>query len=227
MDLIESEIDNIIKSTTQNIDLYNNNVKSDMNDNVNHDVNDDMNNNVNDDMNNNVNDDVSNDNMNDDVNKSSEINNSVIDSDNIEVFNIALHQYLKINEEIKALLDAIKIRNKTKKQLADTIGTYLQANEIRNVNLGGSYKGKKIETKVTYQSKGFSKVNVTKAIYNELKEEADIFDKIMESISKTNIISEKWNIKIVNDKQISAKSKTDVAKQKIDMAEQLLNDEDD
>ena len=150
----------------------------------------------------------------------------LIDSQNIEVFNIALHQYLKIDEEIKALLEAIKLRNKTKKNLAETLGTYLRANEIRNVNLGGSYKGKKLETKVSYSSKGFSKENVTKVLYDELKEEAEVFDKIMESISRTNVITEKWNLKIVSDKEKSAKSKTDKAKNKIDIAEELLNEED-
>jgi len=152
---------------------------------------------------------------------------SVVDSQNIEVFNIALHQYLKIDEEIKVLLEAIKIRNKTKKNLAETLGTYLRANEIRNVNLGGSYKGKKLETKVTYTSKGFSKENVTKVLYDELKEEAEIFDKIMESMSRTNVITEKWNLKIVNEKEKSAKSKSEKAKNKIDIAEELLNEEEE
>ena len=150
-----------------------------------------------------------------------------IDSQNIEVFNIALHQYLKIDEEIKVLLEAIKLRNKTKKNLADTLGTYLRANEIRNVNLGGSYKGKKLETKVTYTSKGFSKENVTKVLYDELKEEAEIFDKIMESMSRTNVITEKWNLKIVNEKQKSTTTKSEKAKNKIDTAEELLNEEEE
>ena len=153
-------------------------------------------------------------------------NNLEIDNQNIEVFNIALHQYLKIDEEIKVLLEAIKLRNKTKKNLAETLSTYLRANEINNVKLGGTYKGKKLESKVVYSSKGFSKENVTQVLYNELKEEADIFDKIMESISKTNTITEKWSIKINSDKQKIAQSKTDKAQTKIDMAEELLNDED-
>ena len=152
---------------------------------------------------------------------------TAIDSQNIEVFNIALHQYLKIDEEIKVLLEAIKLRNKTKKNLADTLGTYLRANEIRNVNLGGSYKGKKLETKVTYTSKGFSKENVTKVLYDELKEEAEIFDKIMESMSRTNVITEKWNLKIVNEKQKSTTTKSEKAKNKIDTAEELLNEEEE
>ena len=151
---------------------------------------------------------------------------SVVDSENIEVFNVALHQYLQIDEEVKALLEAIKIRNKKKKQLSDSLGEYLRANQIRNVNLGGSYKGKKLETKVTYSNKGFSKQTVTEAIYNELKEEEEVFEKIMESISRTNVITEKWNLKIVNEKSIKGKSKIEKAKSKIDMAEELLNEDD-
>ena len=193
MDPVESEIDNIIQATTENIEETTTSQEENKN-------------------NNNP------DNNTDDK--------PIIDSQNIEVFNIALHQYLKIDEEIKALLEAIKLRNKTKKDLAETLGTYLRANEIRNVNLGGSYKGKKLETKVTYSSKGFSKENVTKVLYDELKEEAEVFDKIMESISRTNVITEKWNLKIVSDKEKSTKSKTEKAKNKIDNAEELLNEED-
>jgi len=207
MSHIEEEIDNIIEVTTEN--LYN----MDTNENTNE-------NNI---IETNTNESNSNESNNTESNNAEILG---IDSQNIEVFNIALHQYLKIDEEIKALLEAIKTRNKTKKNLADTIGTYLQANEIRNVNLGGSYKGKKLETKVTYTSKGFSKENITKVLYDELKEEADIFDKIMESISKTNVITEKWNLKIVNEKQNNSKSKIEKSKNKIDMAEELLNEED-
>ena len=191
MDSVETEINNIIETTTQDI-----------------------------------NNSVSNANIVESTLESTTEEKNVIDSQNIEVFNIALHQYLKIDEEIKVLLEAIKLRNKTKKNLADTLGTYLRANEIKNVNLGGSYKGKKLETKVTYSSKGFSKENVTKVLYDELKEEADIFDKIMESISRTNVITEKWNLKIVNEKQKSSGTKIEKAKNKIDNAEELLNEEE-
>lgn len=201
MDPVESEIDSIIKATTQNIGETTNTEGEITNPQEEVDNNNDNNDNSSDDK-------------------------STINSQNIEVFNIALHQYLKIDEEIKALLEAIKLRNKTKKDLAETLGTYLRANEIRNVNLGGSYKGKKLETKVTYSSKGFSKENVTKVLYDELKEEAEVFDKIMESISRTNVITEKWNLKIVSDKEKSTKSKTEKAKNKIDVAEELLNEED-
>ena len=162
------------------------------------------------------------------LNTDEEIENGTkIDSINVEVFNIALHQYLQIQEEIKALLEAIKIRNKKKRQLTESLASYLKENQIVNVNLGGSYKGKKLESKITYSNKGFTKQAVTESIYNELKEQEELFEKIMESIGSKNTITEKWNLKIVNEKKNSSgKTKIERAKTKIDMAEELLNDEE-
>ena len=149
---------------------------------------------------------------------------SLVDDKNVEVFNIALHQYLTIEEEIKALLIAIKDRNKKKRQLGESLSTYLQANQVSTVKLGGSYKGKKLENTVSYNKTGFTKASVTEAIHNELKEDDEIFAKVMESISRKTILKEIWKIKIVNEKQ--GVSKLDKAKTKIDIAEELLNEEE-
>ena len=148
---------------------------------------------------------------------------SLVDDKNVEVFNIALHQYLTIEEEIKALLIAIKDRNKKKRQLGESLSTYLQANQVSTVKLGGSYKGKKLENTVSYNKTGFTKASVTEAIHNELKEDDEVFAKVMESISRKTILKEIWKIKIVNEKQ--GVSKLDKAKTKIDIAEELLNEE--
>lgn len=198
MDPVEAFVDNIIEATTNKLNIdENDEVKTEHN--------------------------TTDDNTTED-NTTEDNTTSEIDSQNVEAFNIALHQYLKIDEEIKALLEAIKLRNKTKKNLAESLSTYLRSHEISNVKLGGSYKGKRLESKVVYSSKGFSKENVTKILCNELKEETEIFEKIMESFGRTNVITEKWNLNITNDKQAVAKTKIEKAKTKIDLAEELLND---
>ena len=150
---------------------------------------------------------------------------NLVDDKNIEVFNIALHQYLTIEEEIKALLIAIKERNKKKRQLGESLSTYLQAKQVTTVKLGGSYKGKKLENIVSEKKTGFTKISVTEAIYNELKEDEEVFAKVMESISRKTVLKEIWKIKIVNEKQ--GISKLDKAKEKIDIAEELLNEDTD
>ena len=64
--------------------------------------------------------------------------------DNVDAFNTALHQYLEIEEEVKVLLSAIKQRNQKKKELGLSLSSYLRENKIKNVNLGGTYQGKKL-----------------------------------------------------------------------------------
>lgn len=139
----------------------------------------------------------------------------------VDGFNTALHHYLEIEEEIKVLLNALKQRNQKKKALGLSLSSYLQDNKINNVNLNGSYQGKKLVSTVSTKSIGFNKVSVTEAIYDELKNDEEIFSKIMEAISKKSIIKEIYNIKIVNEK---AKSKTEKIQDNLSTAEALLED---
>ena len=160
-------------------------------------------------------------NENNETNETTETTQTNNIATNIEGFNTALHQYLELEEEIKVLLNAIKLRNQKKKQLGLSLSTYLRENQIKNVNLGGTYKGKKLESVVTHKATGFNKVSVTDAIYNELKNDDEVFGKIMEAISKKSVMSEIWKIKITSDKV----SKVSKEKNNIAMAEELLNDE--
>lgn len=124
-----------------------------------------------------------------------------LDSANVEVFNTALHQYLRIDEEIKSLMTAIKTRNEMKKNLAETLSNFLKVNKIKKVDLDGSYKGKRIENVITTTTSGFNRETVTEAIYNELKEDQEVFDKIMQALSRTSVMKEVWKLKIVEEKQ--------------------------
>jgi hypothetical protein len=132
--------------------------------------------------------------------------NGTIDEGNIEVFNNALHQYLRIDEEIKTLMQAIRTRNEIKKNLGETLSSYLKTNQIKNVNLDGSYKGKRLESIINYTTTGFTKANVTEAIHNELKEDQEIFEKIMEALSKTSVMKEVCKLKITEEKQTRKKT---------------------
>jgi uncharacterized protein YabN with tetrapyrrole methylase and pyrophosphatase domain len=130
----------------------------------------------------------------------SENNQIEEDSASIEVFNTALHQYLRIDEEIKSLMAAIKERNNIKRKLGDTLSNYLKANQIKKVNLDGSYKGKRLEVEVKTSTSGFSKASVTEALLTELEEERELFDKIMRAISKTSTLKEVWKLKVTEEK---------------------------
>ena len=130
--------------------------------------------------------------------------NNVVEEDedaaSIEIFNTALHQYLRINEEIKSLMQAVKERNDIKRKLGDTLSNYLKAKQIKKVNLDGSYKGKRLEVEVKTTNSGFNKAAVTEALLGELQEETELFDKIMRAISKTSVLKEVWKLKVTEDK---------------------------
>lgn len=146
--------------------------------------------------------------------------------DNIEVFNTALHQYLKINEEIKALLEAIKERNKAKNQISQTLRIYLDTNNIKTVSLGGSYKGKRIENDISYTTTGFSKRSVAEALQEELKDDDEMFSRVMQAISSRTVTKEIHKLKLINDKK-PKKTINNISKanSKIQEAEELLGDD--
>ena len=136
------------------------------------------------------------------------------DAASIEVFNTALHQYLRINEEIKSLMLAIKERNDIKRKLGDTLSNYLKAKQIKKVNLDGSYKGKRLEVEVKTTNTGFNKTAVTEALLSELNEETELFDKIMRAISKTSVLKEVWKLKVTDEKAARNASANGGAKKK-------------
>ena len=153
-----------------------------------------------------------------------------ISSSSIDVFNNALQQYMRISEECATLSQALKTRNDAKHKLSETLKNFLSVNKIKTVNLEGSYKGKSIDTITTHSVGGFKRKTVTEALYNELKDEQELFDRIMTIISKTSIIKESSSIKLINDKKTASSSslttrKTSTKKTSIlDTADTLLNE---
>jgi hypothetical protein len=136
------------------------------------------------------------------------------DSASIEIFNTALHQYLRIDEEIKSLMIAVKERNDIKRKLGDTLSNYLKAKQIKKVNLDGSYKGKRLEVEVKSTNSGFNKTAITEVLFNELQEETELFDKIMRAISKTNVLKEVWKLKISDENKAKSTTNSGSGKKK-------------
>ena len=213
---IETSIDNIINKTTQNLD-----------DNDNDNDNDNANANAN------ANDNDTDKNQNQlGTQTLNQTEIQQLSSSSIDVFNNALQQYMRITEECNTLLQALKTRNDAKHKLSETLKNFLAVNKIKTVNLEGSYKGKSIDTITTQSVGGFKRKTVTEALYNELKDEQELFDRIMTIISKTSIIKEKSSIKLINDKKTTTSSSSSTSTRKssskksniLDTADELLNE---
>ena len=126
---------------------------------------------------------------------------AALDSECVNVFNQALNQYLRIDEEIKTLMEAVKSRNQIKKKLGETIGSFLKTNKIERVDLDGSYKGKRLESTCKETPSGFKRETVVNAIHEELKEDAELFDKIMQALQRVSVMKEVWKLKITTEKK--------------------------
>ena len=141
----------------------------------------------------------------------------------MDVFNSAMHQYLRIDEEIKSLMEAVKSRNQIKKQLAETINNFLRTNNIERVDLDGSYKGKRLETIVKEVPRGFSKEAVVSAIHEELKEDDELFDKIMQALQRVSVMKEVWKLKITEEKKTKSTTTTTSRRKKQPSAIQMAS----
>lgn len=130
----------------------------------------------------------------------------------LEAFNIALEQYLKLDEEIKTLLGAIKKRNLAKKHLSEILCNFLTTNKIKNVTLDGSYKGKTLESITSTSKAGFNRAVIVETIQNELADDAEMFDKIMSAISlnSNKILKETSKIKLSKNKSPKNTSNNDI-----------------
>jgi len=150
-----------------------------------------------------------------------------VDAPSIDVFNEALHQYLRIDVEIKTLSLALKTRTDIKKKLSETLTNFLNTKQIKTVNLDGSYKGKRLETVVSKTIHGFNRKNVTETLYNELIDDQELFDKIMNILSHTCVTKEVSKLQLITDKQASTQVKLTKSKPKtktniLDEASELL-----
>ena len=133
---------------------------------------------------------------------------SALDSECVNVFNQALNQYLRIDEEIKTLMEAVRARNQVKKKLGETISSFLKTNKIARVDLDGSYKGKRLESTCKETTSGFKRETVVSAIHDELKEDAELFDKIMQALQRVSVMKEVWKLKITAEKKQRATTGT-------------------
>ena len=191
---IENDIDNIINQSIQNMDMNADNMNAD---------------------NMNAEDNI------ETMETLEDENDTIPENINVDVFNSALNQYLRINEEIQTLLEAVKTRNQVKKNLAETITNFLKVNQIKNVNLEGSYKGTRLETQTKNVARGFTKINVVSAIREELNDNDELFEKVMLAISKTSILKEVCNLKLIQEKGMKRSRKQP---NKIMSAAALLNE---
>ena len=172
----------------------------------------------NDEENNNENDDEEEDNEDDDEEQNDEENNNENDDEEednedddedepemseeecIKYFKESVKEYLKLEEEIKTLDKASKVRKEKRKNIGDSILSFIQQKDISHVKLQGNYKGKQIENHNTVKKSNVSFKTVTSIIFehfDNIDDAKNLMDKINDQRVETNVS----RLRIAKDKK--------------------------
>lgn len=111
---------------------------------------------------------------------SDEDNNSSTEEE-IQFFKKSIHDYLQLEDEISTIEKAIKARKEKRKQLSETILTFLQENEISHINLQGNFNGKQMKCATIKKKTSLNEKTIGTALdkYFDNKDEAN---KVLEAI---------------------------------------------
>lgn len=106
-----------------------------------------------------------------------------------QFFQKLLQDYLNTESELRMLNEAMKKRKEKKKNLSESILTFIKKNNIKKVNLDGDFKGHELAEKISKTS-SISKDEMMSIFQNhfELNDQFEQFENIQEEIkSKTKV----------------------------------------
>jgi len=132
-----------------------------------------------------------------------------LDVESTQAFNISLQNYLAIDREKYALLDSIKQRNGLQKNYEQSMLSYLNQFNIKNVALEGSYKNKVIETETKTVSTGFTRSMVVEVLTEVVGSDSELFDTIMTKLQERIKQKDVQKLKLIDltKKKITKKEK--------------------
>jgi hypothetical protein len=118
----------------------------------------------------------------------------------IKYFKESVKEYLKLEEEIKTLDKASKVRKEKRKNIGDSILSFIQQKDISHVKLQGNYKGKQIENHQTVKKSSVSFKTVTNIIFehfDNIDDAKNLMDKINGQRTETSVS----RLRIAKDKK--------------------------
>ena len=117
-------------------------------------------------------------------------------NEDITFFKNAIQEYLKLEEEIKVLENAVKQRKEKKKNIGETILTFLVEKDISHVNLQGDFQGKQLHCQSVDVKSSLKIENVAEALKNIITNEEDL-NKVIGHIEEQRTTTKKSKLKSI------------------------------
>jgi hypothetical protein len=143
-----------------------------------------------------------------------------------QFFQKLLQDYLNTESELRMLNEAMKKRREKKKNLSESILTFIKKNNIRKVNLDGDFKGHELAEKISKTS-SISKDEMMSIFQNHFEndDQYEKFEQIQEEIKQKTKVKESSKLSL-NKTKMNKKERQVVDDQRInDLIENELNDE--
>lgn len=127
----------------------------------------------------------------------------------IQFFKKCLKDFLTLQQEIKAIESALKIRNEKRKKLSESIHTFIQENEVEHINLQGEYSGKQIQRVINKRKTPLNEKTIGEALHTFYGDNSEQANKVLEAIinSRKEIKTEKIELCNIGGNKKKSKSK--------------------
>ena len=127
------------------------------------------------------------------------------EEESICYFKKSVKEYLQLDDEIKILDKSSKLRKEKKKNIGDTILSFIQQKDISHVKLQGNYKGKQIESQNLVRKSAVSFKSITNVIFDYFDDVADA-KKLMDKINNNRVETQVSKLKIASGKKVKSSS---------------------
>jgi hypothetical protein len=132
----------------------------------------------------------------------------MLSPDDITFFKATIQDYLKLESEIKVLENAVKARKDRKKNLAETLLTFLVEKDISHVNLQGDFKGKQLLCKQSDTPSSIKLEDVETVLKQVITNETDV-QRTIQLIEAQRKVIHKSKLKIAKIPKAKPEAATD------------------
>ena len=122
-------------------------------------------------------------------------------ANDINHFKLCLKEYLKLDDEIKTIQAVLRNKKDKFENLSLILLTFLENNNINQVQLEGDYKGQELVSQKCSRTKNISNKSLLEIIKNKCGDNTELYNSILSEVENQKEINEFSKIKIAKPKK--------------------------
>lgn len=132
------------------------------------------------------------------------INNSNNDLD-LDYLKASIKEYLKLEEEMKALSIALRQRREKYNNLSKTLYMFLNTNNINEIELFGNYEGNELSKRTRESTRGLTYKKLYEIVQEKLKDQPQLLESVDDAVNEIKSVVSVEEVKIQKSKSKAKK----------------------